>query len=296
MKSVFYHHPVFEDFSLKAVGESPSDLREYVDRRASGEFKFLGYPFDEPVYVVYGRDTENRNIEDLQLDRDWLESEIDSLSLLGRFVMYRLIELLEAAVDERDSEGFNLYKELQPRQIDNALVHVDWGAMLPTVAGDLMANLILRHSLPNANHRTAIAMLQFCIEAVDGSFSMPRTHIDDDNWQEWVDPYILDSKRLLTVRRNNVRFQKLVSLDVDGVTRKDGIEIRLSNYDLDMPFREARSHYAKVHELHCRSFAVEVLDKAGRTDLTAETGPTRDDLRTYLEVGVHKHEFTDVFS
>jgi len=248
------------------------------------------------VYAVYGRDIENRNVQDLQLDREWLENEIDSMRSLGKFVVYRLIELLEAAVDERDAANFNLYKELQPEQIDRALDHVEWGALLPTVAGELMSNLILRHSLPNANHRTAIAMLQFCIEAVDGTFSMPRTHLDDDNWKEWVDPYIIDSKRLLTVRRNNVRFRKLVDLDVDTAVRKDRIEIPLTNYNLDMTIRDARAHYAKVHELHCRGFAIEVLDKADRLDLTGVTGPTRDELQTYLKVGVHKHEFSDVFN
>jgi hypothetical protein len=47
-----------------------------------------------------------------------------------------------------------------------------------------MSNLILRHSLPNANHRTGIAMLQFCVESVDPDFVMPRTHVDDDAWRE----------------------------------------------------------------------------------------------------------------
>lgn len=103
-----------------------------------------------------------------------------------------------------------------------------------------MSNLILRHSLPNANHRTGIAMLQFCIESVDPEFEMPRTHIDDDTWREWANTYIVDSKRLITVRRNNLRFKQLEDLDVDLVERKDGIQIRLA---------EAASHgeSAPVH-------------------------------------------------
>jgi prophage maintenance system killer protein len=73
------------------------------------------------------------------------------------------------------------------------------GKSLPTVAGELMSHLILRHALPNANHRTAIAMLQFCLETADPSFEMPSTHVDDEIWNAWVDPYIVESKRLITV-------------------------------------------------------------------------------------------------
>nr|WP_233125139.1 hypothetical protein [Halorubrum sp. SD683] len=53
---------------------------------------------------------------------------------------------------------------------------------------------------------------------------MPRTRVDDDTWREWVDPYIVDSKRLITVRRNNLRFKQLEDLDVDVVERKDGFK------------------------------------------------------------------------
>ncbi len=110
-----------------------------------------------------------------------------------------------------------------------------------------MSNLILRHSLPNANHRTGIEMLQFCIESVDPDldFEMLRTHVDDDTWRKWVNPYIVDSKRLTTVRRNNRRFKQLEDLDVDFVERKDGIQIRLAEFELDMHWREALPKYAE---------------------------------------------------
>jgi hypothetical protein len=54
--------------------------------------------------------------------------------------------------------------------VDDALDRVSWGAELPQVAGELMSNLILRHPLPNANHRTSIVVLQFCIEVIEPSF------------------------------------------------------------------------------------------------------------------------------
>ena len=37
------------------------------------------------------------------------------------------------------------------------------------------------------------------------------------------DPYIIDSKRLITVHRNNIRFKQLAEFGVSLVERKDGI-------------------------------------------------------------------------
>jgi len=158
-----------------------------------------------------------------------------------------------------------------------------------------MSNLILKHALPNANHRTAIAMLQFCIDSVDSSFEMPSTHVDDQTWKAWVDPYIVESKRLLTVRRNNVRFQHLQDLGVDIVERKGGIQIRLADYDLDMHWRDALTEYARSHEEHCVAFADEVLERAGRPELQDRSGPTKVEFIDFLETNVLNRELTDLF-
>lgn len=158
-----------------------------------------------------------------------------------------------------------------------------------------MSNLIMGHSLPNANHRTAIAMLQFCIESIDASFRMPQTHIDDEYWQAWANEYIRESKRLITVRRNHLRFHDLARLDIDIVKRKGGIEIPLSEYTLDISIRKARRRYAEQHEIHCRQFATEILAKADREDLVTERGPSRSEFREYLEIGVLEHDFGAIF-
>ena len=105
-------------------------------------------------------------------------------------------------------------------------------------------------------------MVQFCIESVDPAFEMERTHADGETWREWVDPYIVDSKRIVTVRRNDVRFRRLDSLGVDAVERKDGIRIQSSEFELDMHWRETLSEYASLHEPHCTEFARELLERA----------------------------------
>lgn len=175
------------------------------------------------------------------------------------------------------------------------LNHVSWGATIPQVAGELMSNLILRHSLSNANHRTGIAMLHFCIESVETDFEMPRTHIDDETWQEWVEPYIVESKRLTTVRRNNLRFKQLEELGVDLVERRDGIQIRLAEFQLEMHWRDALSTYARRHEEQCTAFAYAVLKRAERDELLDRSGPTRQAFIEYLESGLIERDFREVF-
>lgn len=224
-----------------------------------------------------------------------MSERIGELDREAQVVAFRLVELLEAAVDVREEDEFRLYKEFEPQKIQQALDHVSWGASVPEVAGEVMANLILRHSLPNANHRTGIAMLQLCIESVDPDFVMPRTHVDDDTWREWVDPYIVDSKRITTVRRNNLRFKKLEELDIDLVERKDGIQIRLAEFELDMHWRDALSEYAEQHESHCTNFAQAVFQRAGRDNLLAQQAPTKHEFIMYLEDGLVERDFREMF-
>lgn len=291
---VHYHHPLAENFSLKYSSASPTEVLTRGKTR-DNPTKYIGYPFARPVFVLYEGDTEIEAAEEIDIKEEWLNDRVKDLPREGQVVAFRLVELLEAAVNAQEEMEFRLYKEFEPDKIQLALDHVSWGTSLPQVAGELMSNLILRHSLPNANHRTGIAMLQFCIESVDSSFEMPRTHIDDETWQEWVDPYIVNSKRLITVRRNNVRFKQLVDLGVDRIERKDGIQIELDEFELDMHWQKALSTYARQHESHCTEFARSVLEQVDREDLINYTGPSKQEFTEYLETEVVERDFTELF-
>ena len=155
---VHYHHPEAENFSLKYSSASPADLLSR-QKELDGMTKFIGYPFETPVYVLYESDMEIEAAGDIDFDEAWLSERISGLSHEGQVVAFRLVELLEAAVDVREADEFRLYKDFEPEKIEQALARVSWRSSLPEVAGELMSNLILRHSLPNANHRTGIAML-----------------------------------------------------------------------------------------------------------------------------------------
>ncbi|MCD2203974.1 hypothetical protein LPA46_11510 [Halobacterium sp. KA-6] len=110
-----------------------------------------------------------------------------------------------------------------------------------------------------------------------------------------VNPYIVDSKWLITVRRNNLRFKQLEDLDVDVVERKDGIQIRLGEFELDMHWREALTKYAEQHESHCTDFAQAVLKRAAQDDLLDRQGPTKQEFITYLENGLVERDFSEMF-
>lgn len=293
-RAVHYHHPVAENYSLAYSSTSVSDVRHRADTMDSPT-KLVGYPFSTPVYVLYRGGPDIVLPRDVDYDREWLREQLSEQRRAVQVIAFRLVELLEAAVDVRGDEEFRLYKAFEPGRLEQIIDRVSWGAPLPIVAGTLMSNLILRHSLPNANHRTSIAMLQLCIESVASVFEMPRTHLDDHAWKPWADEYIVDSKRLITVRRNNLRFKHLARSGVEQVMRKDGICIELSSYDLDMHPTDAKVYYAERHEEHCIQFAKKVLRRAGMEDLNSTVGPELEEFVEFLENGLQERDFTDIF-
>ena len=127
---VFYHHPQAENFSLKFSSAALADIRS--QREQSDEpTKLIGYPFETPVYLLYEGDTEVEAAQDIDFDREWLSDRIHDLPRAGQVVAFRLVELLEAAVDVREADEFRLYKEFEPQKIQQALDHVSWGSISP---------------------------------------------------------------------------------------------------------------------------------------------------------------------
>lgn len=86
----------------------------------------MEYSFDPPIYVLYEGDEEIEAAEDVDFDEDWLADRIEALSRDGQVVAFRLVELLEAAVDVREADEFRLYKDFEPEKIQQALDHVSW--------------------------------------------------------------------------------------------------------------------------------------------------------------------------
>jgi hypothetical protein len=160
---------------------------------------------------------------------------------------------------------------------------VDWEEPAVDVAGEIMSTLVLKHILPNANHRTSISMANWYLESAESGFSFPEFATQDYRWKDWVNEYIADSKRLLTVRRNSTAFSLLEEWGCEVVQRKGEIQIELSEYELELSRSEALQRYGDEHTGLCREFMTEAVQRAGYEELLTIDGPTKSDFVDYLE-------------
>lgn len=114
------------------------------------------------------------------------------------------------------------------------------------------------------------------------SSSTIRTTSTEYEWREWVDPYIVESKRLLTVRRHNPYFLTLKRNGCEIVRRRHDIEIALEDYDPDMRYDEAWEEYAELHEAHCIEFAEELATRGGDGNLVQEPALSEEGFVDFL--------------
>nr|WP_324665400.1 hypothetical protein [Haloarcula sp. CK38] len=105
---------------------------------------------------------------------------------------------------------------------------------------------------------------------------MPETkteiELDTYDWREWVNEYINESKRLLTVRRKNVLFKYLREFGATTLERKHQVIIDLSEYELDMYPHEAKAFYAERHEDLWIEFVEQAVERASFPELADTTG------------------------
>jgi prophage maintenance system killer protein len=257
---VYYHHPDDDQFSLDFVNSD----REAIDGRLESydertETRVRSYDLDEVVYVIYAKTNEVDDTEKIEYDFDVAFAEMDPNT---RVIVREILEVFTGIQEEKqDEEGVPLdaYKNIELERFPAALDHVDWVKTVPETGGQLASNLVLCHALPNANHRTAFGILEAYLKAVDSSFELPSMVTDDYEWQAWVDEYIVDSKRLLTVRRNVGPFGYLAEYGCGTVRRKGGIDVPLAEYDLEMHRREAFVEYANQHEQRTTTFVETIL-------------------------------------
>ena len=65
--------------------------------------------------------------------------------------------------------------------------------------------------------------------------------------------------------------------------RKNGIEIVLTEYDLNFTRSEAYAHYGDVHTELCTDFLVESVTRAGHDELTSIEGIRKAEFVSFLE-------------
>ncbi|RJT07528.1 hypothetical protein [Halococcus sp. IIIV-5B] len=285
----YYHHPIDKRYSLEYAGLEYESFLPRYEQYDEDEVKAIGYSFAEgPVYGIYTHTGVSGTTDDLETTDEEVEAIIDRMGDTVWPVAVRLLYIYEGVLEEEaeDGDGLEVYKKIELERIPDTLNEVDWEGTATKTAGQLMSNFILKHLLPNANHRCSISMLEiyleFCALNREADFSMPQTHTTEFEWREWVDPYIRQSKRILTVRRNNVRFNALRSRGCKTVSRKGGITVDIEDWELDMNHTKAWEFYAMEHEELCTEFAEEVAKRGGAPELSNIEGLNQEEFASLL--------------
>jgi len=275
---VYYHHPEDSQYSLAYVTQDRDEIT------TSGQDAIIEhYDLDEEFFALYTNRGASGTVEDLD---DELEDVLDEMSAQNRTITMRLLQIFEEIIEEKELEEeakLEIYKQIELERIPDALARVDWTGTAVDVAGQLMSTLILKHALPNANHRTSISMAQWYLESIETGFSFPDFATEAYDWKAWVNEYIAESKRLLTVRRNTTAFSLLAEWGCDIVIRKNGIEIDLAEYDLDFTRSEAYAYYGDVHTELCVDFLRESVTRAAHDELISTAGIGKAEFVSFLE-------------
>ncbi|MGB9958746.1 hypothetical protein ACOZ4B_20455 (plasmid) [Haloferax prahovense] len=277
MGHVYYHHPGDKQFSLDFVHPDPAEVVSHiVDYDDDVAVKVQKYEINEAFYVVYTSRVGGGPVREVDFD---LKASLAKMSEDNSTIVIRLLEIYRALIAQNEEEEgvpVEAYKQIDVDALPDVLDRTSWEGSATGVAGRLASNLNLRHALPNANHRTAVALVQFYLRRLNPNFSMPDTSIDVDpesyDWREWVNEYINESKRLLTVRRKNVLFKHLYRFGARTLERKHAVEIDLTAYELDMYPSEAKVVYAGEHEELWIEFVEEAVERAGYPELKETPG------------------------
>lgn len=206
MGHVHYHHSGDKQFSLDYVTKDPeavvSQIISYSDEIA---VKVSEYDLDAQFYAIYTSRGGGKPVSEIDLD---VSEALEKLDAENGQIVARLLETYRALIqrnEEEEESSVIAYKDPDIEALGDALDRVSWTGSATDVAGCLASNLILKHALPNANHRTAVAVIQLYLRCYDPQFSMPKTKEkagpNEFDWREWVNAYINGSKRILTVRR-----------------------------------------------------------------------------------------------
>lgn len=274
---VYYHHPDDDQFSLDFVNPDQevieNRLEAYDDRTKT---RVRSYELNEEMHVIYAKTNEVTTTEKVEYNFDAAFAEMDPDT---RVIVREILEVFTGVQEEKYAEEevpLDAYKNIEIKRLPDALDRVDWSRTFQETGGQLASNLILCHALPNANHRTAFGILEDYLKVADPSFELPSMATDDYEWQTWVDEYIVDSKRLLTVRRNVGLFSYLSEHGCDTIRRKGAIDIPLIEYDLDMYQHEALTEYANRHEQRTTAFVETILTKMNREDLLGQSSAEKE--------------------
>lgn len=218
-------------------------------------------------------------VHPIELDQQYFgvyttEKEVSKIPLEVNLPEYddrtqKLVETVRDLFKYIDEEqSLDWYKKPEFSGVADAINRVQWRQSVPEVGGELLSRLILRHGLPNANHRTAIAFLQTYLETLKPGIGVPQTNVGDE-WSDWTNEFIVDSKKLLTVRRNASGFRHLAERGATILERKGGVEIHLDNFEISTA--DPWSHFRQKHESRSSDFVMRYIKRADADELLKQT-------------------------
>jgi len=267
MTTVQYHRThEGREYALEYVHRSDAAAQD--DRNDRDEPAIVRpIDLDDRYYGVY----VSRPVEKHSTDA------VDVSAIDEQYLVDSVLSIFDVIDDEQDLDW---YKPLEPDRIADALDRVEWRQSVPVVGGQMLSNLILAHGLPNANHRTALGFLNAYLATMDPSFDPPSVTTSEDDWLDWIDEYIVDSKRLLTLSRNPRLFAWLADHGATQIERKDGVLIDIADEDLsgDDPW----GAIAERHGDRSIAFVRTYLDRADASDLAEATDDGKNAFRQRL--------------
>lgn len=267
---VHYHHPENATLSIAFVNPDPEVVEDEESTYPEQTTAIRRYNLDQPVHVLY---TGTTAPETTQLVDPSHDSVLGKMNEANRTITIRVLRALSSLVSERKSPAggaFRSYKSLELDGITTALDRTNWDGSVTEVGGRLLSNLLFRHPLPNGNHRVSLTLLERYVAAHETDSDIGDTAELD--WKNWVNEYVRQSKRLLTVGRNAARFFYLESFGCDRVERKGGIEIVLAEYELFADVEQSLDHYARRHRQLCVELAETLVGRLNRPGLSEQTG------------------------
>lgn len=190
----YYHHPSDKQYSMQYIATEYEDFLARYNNH--DQPKAIIYQFDHEVFALYTNTSSSGTTDNL--DSTKLEQELDQMNASDQAFAIRLLDMFDGIDEEtrkeEDQNILEIYKDLEVERIPEVTDEIDWNGTVPEVAGRVMSNLILKHPLPNANHRTAITMMQEYLACSGLGYDQPETNTDEFDWETWVNPTSLNQR------------------------------------------------------------------------------------------------------
>ncbi len=254
--------------SLQYANPDPHEVIEKEQNRSEAagtnlrDFKssIVPYRLSERIYVLYIAEIHPREFPD---------DDLQNLSDADRILIQTLLDGFETIEKDCAESGSPLlwYKRPDLSEIVQQIDRVQWRQSVSAVGGNLLSNLITGHGLPNANHRTSISFLETYLQTFDPTFEIPDTGVDDE-WYDWSADFVQNSKRFLMLSRKSPLFRYLLRWGCEYVSRKNGDEVYLDDYDIHIS--DPYTHFSHRHRELCTRFVYKILERAGYENLQDE--------------------------